>query len=344
MNHPRIAVVGAGVVGLSTTLAIEDVMPSASITIFTDRILDETLSSVAGGIFRPHISPCDGQPIAKIQDWINSSWNHFKKLASSPQESKKSGVRFVSGHMLSSQSLEDCLNPLMNGLTHDMASLTKEQLSNAFPSKFCHGSFHTTIVTDPRCYMRWMLNKILRRTNLVMRKVIDLEKDDALEDFDVIVNCTGMSSKTLVKDKSLIPIRGQTIRVYAPWISQFLYADSAYIIPAAGGYVTLGGIKQFSNDKTSLDEDDRKWIWSKCLEVCPSLKDATVVSEHVGLRPYRSAIRVEDEVLSNGRCLVHNYGHGGNGIALSFGTAQEAARLVQKQLQTNRILRTRSKL
>jgi glycine/D-amino acid oxidase-like deaminating enzyme len=341
MNSPRVAVIGAGVVGLSTTLAIEELIPLASITIFTDRILDETLSSVAGGIFRPHITP--GQSIENVKEWLDSSWGHFKKLASSPKDSYASGVRFVSGQMISSQSLDSCLNPLMDGLTNDMTLLSEAQLSK-YPSQYRFGSFHTTIIADPRCYMRWMLNKILRRSNLVMKKLQDLENDDSLEDFDVIVNCTGMGSKTLMKDKSLIPIRGQTIRVYAPWISQFLYADTVYIIPATRGYVTLGGIKQFFNDNTSLDKDDRQWIWKKCLEVCPSLKDATIVSEHVGLRPYRPEIRVEQEVLPNGRQIVHNYGHGGNGIALSYGTAREAASLVKNLLESKMLLRTRAKL
>ncbi len=42
----------------------------------------------------------------------------------------------------------------------------------------------------------------------------------------------------------------------------------------------------------------------------------------VGLRPYRPAgFRVEREDLGGGRILVHNYGHGGGGVTLSWGTA-----------------------
>jgi D-amino-acid oxidase len=46
-----------------------------------------------------------------------------------------------------------------------------------------------------------------------------------------------------------------------------------------------------------------------------------------GLRPDRPAVRVEAEPLGSGLC-VHNYGHGGNGVSLSWGCAREAAELV----------------
>lgn len=48
----------------------------------------------------------------------------------------------------------------------------------------------------------------------------------------------------------------------------------------------------------------------------------------VGLRPFRpDGFRVEAE-RRRGKLLVHNYGHGGSGVTLSWGTAQQAANLV----------------
>ena len=49
-----------------------------------------------------------------------------------------------------------------------------------------------------------------------------------------------------------------------------------------------------------------------------------VIRTVVGLRPFRtSGFRVEREIL-NGKTLVHNYGHGGSGITLSWGSAHLA--------------------
>ncbi|MFC9060166.1 FAD-dependent oxidoreductase, partial [Streptomyces sp. NPDC057074] len=47
----------------------------------------------------------------------------------------------------------------------------------------------------------------------------------------------------------------------------------------------------------------------------------------VGLRPARDAVRLERETLPDGRLLVHNYGHGGAGVTVAWGCAQEAAGL-----------------
>ncbi|MBK6702408.1 MAG: FAD-dependent oxidoreductase [Caulobacteraceae bacterium] len=52
-----------------------------------------------------------------------------------------------------------------------------------------------------------------------------------------------------------------------------------------------------------------------------------IIRVDVGLRPYRpSGFRVEREALGN-KVLVHNYGHGGGGITLSWGTAKMAVDL-----------------
>ena len=47
----------------------------------------------------------------------------------------------------------------------------------------------------------------------------------------------------------------------------------------------------------------------------------------MGLRPARPQVRLEAETVADGRGLVHNYGHGGAGISLSWGCAQDAAKL-----------------
>ena len=47
-----------------------------------------------------------------------------------------------------------------------------------------------------------------------------------------------------------------------------------------------------------------------------------IIRTVVGLRPYRpSGFRVERQDLGAGRLLVHNYGHGGAGVTLSWGSA-----------------------
>ena len=55
---------------------------------------------------------------------------------------------------------------------------------------------------------------------------------DTSRNYDAVVNCTGLEASKLCNDSELTPIRGQVIKVRAPWIKTAVYADNdTYIIP-----------------------------------------------------------------------------------------------------------------
>lgn len=57
---------------------------------------------------------------------------------------------------------------------------------------------------------------------------------DLAADFDVIINCTGLGARDLVGDREMQPIRGQIVRVRAPWLREIVMDDSHdgnYLIP-----------------------------------------------------------------------------------------------------------------
>ena len=56
-------------------------------------------------------------------------------------------------------------------------------------------------------------------------------------------------------------------------------------------------------------------------------KEAEIIEDLVGLRPGRTEVRLEKEHIQS-RPLVHNYGHGGSGVTLSWGCADEVVELV----------------
>jgi len=62
----------------------------------------------------------------------------------------------------------------------------------------------------------------------------------------------------------------------------------------------------------------------------PDFSDGNVLRYVAGIRPYRrGGFRLESEELLDGRHLVHNYGHGGAGVTLSWGCAEEVHALVR---------------
>ncbi|XP_075556792.1 D-aspartate oxidase-like isoform X4 [Dermacentor variabilis] len=261
MQRKRVVVIGAGVIGLSTALCIQNNIPGTSVTVIADRFIQDTLSFGAAGFFRP----------------------------------------------------DENIGPTLD--------ITR------------YGIFYNSILADPRKYLKWLTHKILCNGGDIKNQVVKDLQD--LKDFNVVVNCSGLRAKELTEDPLLTPVRGQVIKVLAPWVTQFYYANGCYILPGTE-YVTLGGTKQLGDWNMEVSQHDRDYIWNTCTAVLPSLKDAKVIEDWVGLRPFRQPIRIEAEVLGSGsnQCkVVHNYGHGAHGINTSWGTALHATHLVSDMLQ-----------
>ncbi len=67
------------------------------------------------------------------------------------------------------------------------------------------------------------------------------------------------------------------------------------------------------------------------LRPIPNLGDDQVLRAVCGLRPCRrGGLRIETETIGSKR-VVHNYGHGGCGVTISFGTAEIARELVGRE-------------
>lgn len=150
----------------------------------------------------------------------------------------------------------------------------------------------------------------------VVKKQVEKLTEFNGKEYDAVFNCTGLGAQKLCNDVKMVPIRGQIIKVRAPWVKTAFYADyDTYILPGFGGIVTLGGTRSYESYNMQIDKYDSLSIRERCESLVPSLAKATVVREAVGLRPYRSSVRVESELIQDsfGQALriVHNYGHGG---------------------------------
>uniref|UniRef100_G3MP03 FAD dependent oxidoreductase domain-containing protein n=1 Tax=Amblyomma maculatum TaxID=34609 RepID=G3MP03_AMBMU len=325
----RVAVVGAGVVGLSTALCIQENIPGIAVTVFADRFIEDTLSFGAAGFFRPDENI--GPTLDITRDWFRRTFRRHEALLHS-NTAEAAGIKKLSGYALSSSNPEKLVNGTMKELCDGLRPITEGELKN-FPLKYKYGIFYSSILADPRKYLKWLTDRIIYNGGQLKNKTIKDLRD--LEEFGVIVNCSGLRAKELTEDPLLTPVRGQVIKVYAPWVTKFYYADGCYILPGTE-YVTLGGTKQLGDWNIQVSQHDRDYIWSTCTAVLPSLKDCKVIEDWVGLRPFRQPIRIETEVLGCGgkKCkVVHNYGHGAHGINTSWGTALHATSLVNEVLQ-----------
>lgn len=269
-QHSRVAVIGAGVVGLSTALCIQNNIPSTSVTVIADRFIQDTLSFGAAGFFRPDENI--GPTLSITREWFRATFRHYEILLHG-NEAETAGIKRLSGYALSSSNQEKLVNGTMKELCVGLRPVDEQELRN-FPPKYKYGIFYNSILADPRKYLKWLTDKILCNGGHIKNQSVKDLQD--LRDFSVVVNCSGLRAKELAEDPLLTPVRGQVI------------------------------------------------------------KDAKVIEDWVGLRPFRQPIRIEAEVLGSGsnQCkVVHNYGHGAHGINTSWGTALHATRLVSDMLR-----------
>lgn len=71
----------------------------------------------------------------------------------------------------------------------------------------------------------------------------------------------------------------------------------------------------------------------------PQLQDENVLDLKVGVRPYRkTGIRVQADWFDK-KIIVHNYGHGGAGLTLSWGSAQEVLEIVNQEVVIKKFLK-----
>uniref|UniRef100_A0A8C8WH06 D-aspartate oxidase n=1 Tax=Panthera leo TaxID=9689 RepID=A0A8C8WH06_PANLE len=94
MDPVRIAVVGAGVVGLSTAMCVSKLVPRCSITVISDKFSPDTTSDVAAGMLIPHVYP--NTPIPTLKQWFRETFDHLFAIANSA-EAEDAGVHLVSG-------------------------------------------------------------------------------------------------------------------------------------------------------------------------------------------------------------------------------------------------------
>lgn len=327
--HPsrKVAVVGAGIIGISSALRAIETVPGIEVTLIADKFTPNTTGDGSAGFWNPYLLG-DGSPSA-IRFWCEKTFEFLLDLYKSPQCSDY-GVGLLSAYYLSETPME---TPYYADIFLEYRNMNEKELA-LFPEKYRYGAFSTTLYVECTKLIPMFMKRYQSKGGKIVQKKLRSLSELAGK-FDVVINCPGVHAAKLVPDPSVFPIRGQVMRVRAPWIKNaILGGDDYYILPNTDE-VICGGTHQEGNWNTEVDPVDTDTIWRGCKSLVPSLKNAKILKEWVGLRPGRSEPRLERQTLTtkNGKLeIIHNYGHGGSGVTLFWGCAIQATNLLQETL------------
>jgi D-amino-acid oxidase len=200
------------------------------------------------------------------------------------------------------------------------------------PAPYVDGWSFTTPVIEMPVYLRWLAGRVSDLGATITRMALTgLPNGPA-----VVVNASGLGARLLADDPDVWPVRGQVVYVDQVGLDRWWLDPSTgsghrgdgptYVVPRRSDIV-VGGTDDEGEWSRTPDPDTAARLLEGASVLVPELAGARVLRHKVGLRPARASVRLEVEQRAMTR-VVHCYGHGGAGVTLSWGCADEVASLV----------------
>uniref|UniRef100_A0A2K5WLX4 D-aspartate oxidase n=1 Tax=Macaca fascicularis TaxID=9541 RepID=A0A2K5WLX4_MACFA len=258
MDTARIAVVGAGVVGLSTAVCISKLVPQCSVTIISDKFTPDTTSDVAAGMLIPHTYP--DTPIHTQKQWFRETFNHLFAIANSA-EAGDAGVHLVSGWQIFQSTPTEEL-PFWADVVLGFRRMTEAELKK-FP-QYVFGQAFTTLKCECPAYLPWLEKRIKGSEGWMLTRRID-DLWELYPSFDIVVNCSGLGSRQLAGDAKIFPGPRWHIDLQ-PWAgpAQSLDEEAWRFLR----YISTAQIacNHMNTDSLATDSSPTHKPWSVCLD------------------------------------------------------------------------------
>ncbi|KAL5505240.1 hypothetical protein EMCRGX_G006642 [Ephydatia muelleri] len=342
MGKPRVAIVGAGIMGLSIGTLLSDTHGrELDITIVADKFTPDTTSDKSGGQILPYI-PASGKVDPSLEKsivrWASATVRYLQELSQDPAIAEAIHLAKVTGYRLLGAKAPPL--PFWRDAVLEFKELGERELAGLkvrVAPKYKRAWMYQTFMLECPSYLPWLMERFRRNGGLIERKKVSSLSE--FDGYDVVVNCTGLGARDLVGDTSIYPIRGQILALKGVSLDEIYENDKdtdpamVYIFPWKDE-VIIGGTADANDWSTESNPQTTREIYARCTEAVPKLAEGKVVRTWAGLRPMRSTVRLEMEKRQGcGPAVIHCYGHGGQGVTLHWGCALDVAKLVETALQ-----------
>lgn len=346
-------IIGAGVSGITTALCLHE--RGITSTVVAEKFMPHITSAVAGALWEWPPAVCgyhhDQISLERSKRWSMKSFLRFEEIAK--DETSGAYIRPVNFYFRNRIEEHEFHLMKMNeistnvpGFKRDPDLIRQNEVNQDIG--FVDAYRHLAPMVDTDVYMAWLMEKLKETGAQVIQRKIEgdlREQEHQLKkafDADVIVNCSGLGARTLASEP-MFPLRGAVIRLVndgsrMPMLTQAhcvshdnVTSDQeiVFIVPRGKNRIVLGAIAEADQWSTDIGWDNYEPIrrmYERCVEFLPMLRNARIDSVEkvrVGLRPFRKQNVRLDQV--PGTTILHNYGHGGAGVTLSWGCGLEVA-------------------
>ena len=246
MGHSGpVAVLGAGVMGLSTARLVQDA--GFPVTIYAADLPPNTTSNIAGGqfhpfaVFRKRFVSADFE--TQFTRALDYSWRRFQIMVGDDY-----GIRWLPTYVETDSPEAKLLdtfppfNRMLNPAEHPFA------LNSVLR--------YDTMYVETGRYLREMLKDVQIAGGRVERRQFATPADISALPEKLVFNCTGLGSRELFGDTELQPVRGQlAILEPQPDVRYAFTGSSGYMFPRADG-ILLGGTFEYDEwDPTPQPSD-----------------------------------------------------------------------------------------
>ncbi len=270
-----VAVLGAGVVGLSTARLVQEA--GFDVTIYAKALPPETTSNIAGGQWLPSWVYDDDAPLtptfrAQYVAACRYAYSRYQILTA-----PRYGMRWMRNYVISRRPFSPAA-PRREGplsLTDEVRRLEPERhvLPDAEnPFGIGHAVQFDGMIVEPPIYLEALLEDVRwAGGKVVVRELKSRQEVQALPQ-KLVFNCTGLGARALFGDAELTPVRGQlTFLLPQPEVTYATGFEDTYMFSRRDG-ILLGGTHDVGDWSLEPREDQKAAILAAQAELFGSMR------------------------------------------------------------------------
>lgn len=360
-----VVVIGAGIIGLTSALKIQQLLSERDSSRSTDVLLvaREWPTSIPGAPIQhsadyasmwagAHVRPIPSSTpqLRREAKWLKQTVAEFKRhLESDPSAgvSQFAGVEYLGTSPPEYEEQDAEMFTRESGLLG-----YRKYPASELPEGICFGFEYQTYCVNSPLYCGNLLRKFILQGGQTLQQDIKSpwEPYSWGSHIKSVINASGVG----FGDPKCYPIRGHIVLTNLSSAVKTITAQNSdgswsFVIPRGfNGGTVIGGTKDINDWSLEPSLDTRRRILEAAKRIIPEscnqpvgvesaeVANVQVIADIVGRRPARDGgMRVETETRDSAvgsQHVVHAYGAGGRGYELSWGIANEVQQLVREVL------------